>query len=154
MTARGIARRGSRVSSESTALASAPVNESIANDSPNSTPLHGTPAADGQKAARSTLRPASATGVVPSITLTAGEPIAITTTATTSIATIVTSRIASCVRVEARTSNRLISAITTRPASENQYQATSAPVSSATRLAVKKPKPQSTAPPRTKNAAA
>ncbi len=92
--------------------------------------------------------------MVPSITLTAGEPIAITTTATTSIATIVTSRIASCVRVEARMSNRLISAITTSPASENQYQAASAPVSSATRLAVKKPKPHSTAPPRTKNAAA
>src|ERR687896_709767 len=69
MIARGIARLGSRVSSDRTALASAPVNESIANDRPNSTPVHETPAADGQNAARSTLRPGSATGVVPSITL-------------------------------------------------------------------------------------
>jgi hypothetical protein len=130
------------------------VNDSIANDRPKSTPVHETPDADGQNAARSTLRPGSATGVVPSITLTAGDPIAMTTTATASSATIVTSRIASWVRVEARMSNRLISAMTTSPARENQYQAGSAPVSSATRLAVKNPKPHSTAPPSTRNAAA
>ena len=55
MTARGMLCFGSAVSSASTAPVSNPVNDRTPKAKPNRIPVHGTPAADGQKAPRSMI---------------------------------------------------------------------------------------------------